>query len=281
MRNSQRVLYWLVLDEHDTVYKISKSKQEISDWLDYHEPKKYNLIVAFLPNNAIMGEEEKNMQYTQKGNEKLGKSVFILNRPTGHSCPSDCWFLGNGCYAEFTENRFKRTRKVGFKNLTIFAKEMYQFIAHAIKNNKSIRFHERGDFLTTNSRNKKILDKKYLRVIKNTLKKFLALPHMWVYTHVLDKRVADLQNYGIHVYASVHCEKDVKKAIKNKFKLFAFVLPDHKKPGGSKDYQKYVELPILGRTLVCPEHRLGRQRVTCDKCKWCVEGKGNVVFLTH
>lgn len=107
----------------------------------------------------------------------------------------------------------------------------------------------------------------------------MNLPHTFTYTHIYDHRIAELQDYGVNVYASVHGETDIEEAKKAGFNLFAFATKIPKKKGGTPDAPKYIDLPVLGRTLVCPEQRMGRKRVTCDKCKWCVEGKGNVAFL--
>ena len=42
---------------------------------------------------------------TANGNDKLGKeNCIVVSRPVGDTCPSDCDFLGNGCYAEDLEN---------------------------------------------------------------------------------------------------------------------------------------------------------------------------------
>jgi hypothetical protein len=40
---------------------------------------------------------------TADGNDKLGKGCIVVSRPVGDTCPSDCDYLNNGCYAEHTE----------------------------------------------------------------------------------------------------------------------------------------------------------------------------------
>jgi hypothetical protein len=216
------------------------------------------------------------MKYTKTGNEKLGKKVNILNRPVGTTCPASCWFLNNGCYAQFTERRFPNSRSLAENNLIVKKEDIKEILEDTVKHDKILRIHERGDFKKEGK-----IDGKYLKAWKLALKTIKKLPHIWTYTHVLSKQISDLQNFGVNVYASVHSEQEYHKAKDKGFKLFAWVLKDKKKKGGSKDYPKFVDLPVLGRTLVCPEHRRGRQQVTCEKCKWCSEGKGNVVFLTH
>lgn len=212
----------------------------------------------------------------RKKNKKLGPGVLTLDRPVGPTCPTSCPLLDNVCYAQKTEHRFPYTKSFTKDNLRVVKKEILELLRYASKRNKVVRLHERGDFVN-NGR----LDKAYIRAWKAALKDSIAVGlKLWTYTHVYQKDVFALQKEGMSVYASVHNKADIKKAKKEGARLFAYVLPARKRKGGSYEHPKYVDLPILGRTLVCPEHRLG-DRVTCDRCRWCVEGKGNVAFLTH
>jgi hypothetical protein len=211
---------------------------------------------------------------TRRGNEKLGKQVVVLNRPVGQTCPSNCPLLGKGCYAEKTEKRFELTRGVAKRNLEVSQCDIVSLIDFARKTSKDIRVHERGDFLKDGR-----LDQSYLKAWQKAIAVSQDLPYIWGYTHVYQKSIAKLQSKKVNVYASVHNEEDVRKAKKKGFKLFAWQIDTPKKKGGSKDHPAKVDLPILGKTLVCPEQRLGRKKITCDKCRWCVEGKGHVVFL--
>ena len=208
----------------------------------------------------------------RRGNEKLGKQVVVFNRPVGTTCPPNCPLLEHGCYAEFTEHRFTQARLVGENNLNATSQELLAMLEFAVSKNKAVRVHERGDFLLDGK-----IDRKYLRAWQRAIKSVKKLPHIWAFTHVYLKSLANLKD--VNVYASVHNEGDVKKAKQKGFTLFAYLLPDRKKKGGSRDFPKFVNLPVIGKTLVCPEQRLGRKRITCDACRWCVEGKGNVAFL--
>jgi len=221
---------------------------------------------------------------TAKGNDKLGKSVTVMSRPVGNSCPTECFFLGNGCYAEKTERRFGNARVAGFTNMELEWGSIGTAIKIAYDSGRSIRIHERGDFLTEKD-DRKVIDWNYLNAWKKALKWFKdeygVLPDIWVYSHAYFKAVSDLANFGVKVYASVHNNDHIRKAKKAGFKLFAFCTTIKKKKGGSKDHKKRIDLPVLGNTLVCPEQIMGRKRVTCDTCKWCITGKGNVAFLEH
>ncbi len=214
------------------------------------------------------------MYVTTDGNEKLGKKVYVINRPVGVTCPSSCALLHYGCYAEKTENRFSRAKRVGFLNLKVKTEELVGMIRDAYQNKKDIRIHERGDFVYKGKS-----DRKYIQAWKKAVDVSLNIPYIWVYTHVYQKSIAQLQRKKVSVYASVHNTEDVKKAKAKGFKLFAWAIDIPKKKGGSKDFPAKIDLPILGSTLVCPEQRFGRKKITCDKCRWCIEGKGNVVFL--
>lgn len=222
------------------------------------------------------------MHVSKKGNYKLGRRVYIINRPVKTTCPSSCPFLQpdspSKCYAEFTERRFKKAKEAAHRNLNITAEQLYSMIESANKNNKDIRIHERGDFAIHDR-----LDTWYVGQWVKAIRKALknrVLPKVWGYAHLFRKTIAKLNKFNnVHIYASVHNEADIQQAQQAGFSLFAYVLKVARKKGGSKDFPAYVNIPVLGRTLVCPEQRLGRTKITCDKCRWCIEGKGNVAFL--
>lgn len=219
------------------------------------------------------------------GNEKLGSNCYVISRPVGKTCPAGCFFLGNGCYAEKTEKRFPNARKAGFANIHPSVKEITALLDQAEKEGRHIRMQERGDFLLNGK-----IDYPYIRAWKKALKDRSLSINIWCYTHVYSKEVADLQNYGVKMYASVHNETDIAKAKKAGFSLFAYITTDKRKKGGSHDYAKRIETP-LGMCTVCPEQIHGRKNntknVTCTgskdsiACTLCCRGYSNIVFLTH
>lgn len=216
------------------------------------------------------------MKVIQDGNEKLGKSVFVISRPVGLTCPQDCFFLNNGCYAQRTENQYKQTRISAQSNVVITADEVEGTVRYAWSQKKSIRILERGDWGLNGE-----IDEKFVQAWYDGTSRVRLKPFIFAYTHFYDARIAKLSEVGITVYASVHNANDVETAKKAGFTRFAFATEIKKTRGGSHDVARYIELPVLGRTLVCPEQRLGRDRVTCDTCKVCIEGKQNVAFLRH
>jgi len=222
------------------------------------------------------------MYIAKRGNQKLGRRVHVISRPVGVTCPNNCPFLQEDSsvrsYGEFTELRFNRAKKAPERNLRVSAEQLYTAIIEANENQVDFRIHERGDFKLDGK-----VDTWYvgqlLRAIKKAIKE-KTVPKIWFYTHVYSKIVAKLGRLqNVAAYASVHNAKDIKQAAQKGFTLFAYVLNVRKAKGGSRDFPSHVDVPSLGRTLVCPEQRFGKDKVTCQKCRWCIEGKGNVVFL--
>jgi len=237
------------------------------------------------------------MQFS-KGNEKLGDGCLVVSRAVGDTCPSSCDFLGNGCYAENTENIFKNSRAVGLRNMITEKNLIRAMIVEAIKKEVAIRWHERGDFFKNGE-----LDCEYVDNIvwacESLLSEGKELPEMWVYSHIYDSRIVNHLSKYMVVYASVH-NSDHKEAASNAgFKYFAWCDTDNvyspKKPRGKAKVEAWRKaLPKLAiidneRYITCPEMRRGRQAggVTCTgtkdsvECNLCVKGLANVLFLNH
>lgn len=231
------------------------------------------------------------MKYS-KGNRKLGPNTLVMSRPVGPTCPADCHFLNNGCYAQRTERIFPQTRqfaqdnldKVSVSGIMAMLWEAYQANPH-----KSIRIHERGDFVRPGSQTIKNpqgqLDKRYLNKWLRALKLFNEETEgfdldIWVYTHLYDSRILKLEDYNVAVYASVNSPEDKSRAAKAGFWLFAYGT-DYTKYRGveNKPIPKRVDCFGEKNVLICPEQRLGK--ATCDICRWCVTGKGSVAFVKH
>jgi hypothetical protein len=237
------------------------------------------------------------MQFS-KGNEKLGDGCLVVSRAVGDTCPSSCDFLGNGCYAENTENIFKNSRAVGLRNMITEKNLIRAMIVEAIKKEVAIRWHERGDFFKNGE-----LDMEYVENIvwacESLLSESKELPEMWVYSHIYDNRIVNQLSKYMVVYASVH-NSDHKEAASNAgFKYFAWCDTDNvyspKKPRSKGKIEAWRKaLPKLAiidneRYITCPEMRRGRQAggVTCTgtkdsvECNLCVKGLANVLFLNH
>ena len=232
---------------------------------------------------------------TAEGNDKLGKNCLVVSRPVGDTCPPTCEFLNNGCYAEATERQYKNVRPAAFQNVITEIGRIRSMIIDAIKRNKSIRWHERGDWFKDGQ-----LDEDYVNNVsvacESVIESGYDLPAMWFYTHIYDSRLVALERY-MSVYASVHNADDMAAAKAVGFKLFAWCDSDikvaPKRPrGGKKKADWQAALPkfvILNdeKFLTCPEIKRGRTKVTCSgtkdstACNYCINGVGNVLFPCH
>jgi hypothetical protein len=229
------------------------------------------------------------------GNDKLGKGCLVVSRPVGDTCPSTCAFLGNGCYAEQTEKMYPNVRPAGMVNLITERGRIRSMILDAIRQEKSIRWHERGDWFKDGQ-----LDLEYLENVtwacESIVSEGKTLPDMWFYTHIYDPRLVAMEKY-MAVYASVHNANDKAAAAAIGFKLFAWcdsdmkVAPKRPKRKAAADaWRKSLpKLVILEgeKFITCPEIRRGRGVVTCTptkgsvSCELCVKGLGNVLFPSH
>ena len=236
---------------------------------------------------------------TADGNDKLGKNCLVVSRPVGidgdGTCPPTCVFYGDGCYAEATEKQYKNVRPASLQNVITEIGKIRSMLIDAIKRNKSIRWHERGDWFKDGQ-----LDENYVNNVsvacESVIESGYTLPDMWFYTHIYDSRLAALEKY-MSVYASVHNADDMAQAKRAGFKLFAWCDSDKKvapkRPRGKiKKAAWQAALPKLvvleGETFVtCPEIKKGRDFVTCTgnknsrACNMCVHGRKNVLFPCH
>lgn len=108
------------------------------------------------------------MNYTKKGNDKLGTRIVIVNRPVGLSCPPSCPFLEKVCYALKTEKRFPAARAFAEENMSVSSDDLLEVLQFAHRNNKAIRIHERGDYAHNNGE----VDLAYVDAWKEALTRF-------------------------------------------------------------------------------------------------------------
>ena len=229
------------------------------------------------------------------GNEKLGKGCVVVSRPVGDTCPPDCDYLDNGCYAENSEKIYPGVRPAAMQNLVTEKNRIRAMILDANRREKSIRWHERGDWFLNGE-----LDLDYLSNVTWACESILAegktLPDMWFYTHIYDSRLVSLEKY-MNVYASVHDDNDMNEAAAQGFKLFAWCDSDEKiakkrpkRKAAAEVWRKSLpKLVVLNdvKFITCPEIRRGRGVVTCTPtegsvdCNLCVKGLANVLFPSH
>jgi len=186
-------------------------------------------------------------------------------------------------------------RPAGMQNVITEKHRIRAMILEAKRKDKSIRWHERGDWFLNGE-----LDLDYLANVTWACESILAdgdtLPDMWFYTHIYDSRLVSLEKY-MHVYASVHNDTHMGEALAQGFKLFAWCDSDEKiapkRPRSKVKAQAWREsLPKLvvlngTRFVTCPEIRRGRGVVTCTptkgsvSCNLCVKGLAHVLFPSH
>jgi hypothetical protein len=235
------------------------------------------------------------MMKVANGNDKLGKGCLVVSRPVGDTCPPTCVYLGDGCYAEQTEKMYPNVRPAGMQNLITEKNRIRAMILEAIRKEKSIRWHERGDWFLNGE-----LDLDYVANVtwacESILDDGISLPDMWFYTHIYDSRLVAMEKY-MNVYASVHNNDDMIAAMAQGFKLFAWCDSDEKiakkrpkRKAAAEVWRKSLpKLVVLNDTkfITCPEIRRGRGVVTCTPtegsvdCNLCVKGLANVLFPSH
>jgi hypothetical protein len=210
------------------------------------------------------------------GNAKLGK-VATLSRAVGPSCPSNCGYLNNGCYAQKVERIYPSAKRAWAENLKVHELQQYRaFFLQAYKKGIPVRLHVAGDFLKTQPSGRKVVDTNYIKTLETA---YLSInkerrPQVWLYTHVNSKHILKLRNIGFTVYASIDSDKDYARFKKTGFNLFAFGSKERK---GKSD--KKLEQTLSGKAPVCWE-QLGT-KADCASCGYCVKGLGNIVFLKH
>lgn len=234
------------------------------------------------------------------GNGKLGKHCNVVSREVGPTCPPDCAYLGNGCYAERTQSFRKAAHQVGISNRSVDEVRVRSMLYDAHKHNRYVRWFERGDAGSDGR-----VDTAFLSSVRAAYESLPPeqRPESWVYTHFNKSAlVVEYLSDHVSVYASVHSEADIKAAKDNGFTLFAFC-DDESKYTPKKNRRRPYDPALCPKTVevggeqfvVCPEIRLGRGRVTCTgtkdttACKLCPLGKhraavgrkANVMFPYH
>ena len=208
----------------------------------------------------------------QSGNGKLGKNVFSTYRPVGVTCPSDCEFLDNGCYAQ------KYHSDLSAKHAPVdperFDAEMtLKALPIALGKRKKpnlVRFHTSGDVLLN-----KELQNEYINVLVKWATIFMERIQIPVinYTHAWKMKGAEvLQNFS---RASVHNVADAVKANAQGWHVAIAVEKD--KIEQTKQELKNVGLHGVG----CAFQTHGIQ---CEKCKLCVvkgSDKRVIMFWEH
>lgn len=185
-------------------------------------------------------------------NAKLGPVSCTL--ASQHTCPRQCPFLGNGCYAEqgplgFTTRRMNRadtTDRVKLARLEALA-------IGELSGTRPLRLHVVGDSTTRTG----------TKVLAKASEKYMAKhdEKVWTYTHAW--RQVPRSDWGaVSVLASCESPVDVAAAHERGYAA-ALVVPEF---NGDKAFD------IGGgfKAIPCPNQTRGR---TCAECKLCLDGE--------
>jgi hypothetical protein len=209
-------------------------------------------------------------------NGKLGP-VSSISRLSQVSCPNECSHYGSDCYATRLEKQYVNVRKAYAHNLNIKGWQKYRAaLIEAKKKTGFMRIHVSGDFMITNVNGDKVLDLDYLDDLCMAYESLAPSerPTSWLYTHVADKRILRLEQYGVSVYGSVDTPSDIKRFKAEGFRLFAFKSLYTKKTNTMKIEQfGGIKAPVCWEQL--------GTKPDCVSCGYCISGKGHVTFLNH
>jgi hypothetical protein len=196
------------------------------------------------------------MVYLSEGNRRMKIPTFSLI--SEYSCPNATPLCKKYCYAKKAERAYKNVFISRMANTfdsfkATFISDMKAILLH--ENNTYIRIHESGDFYS-----QEYLDKWFKICNQFPEKRFLAYSQMYN---------LDWSNKpkNMVVYWTIWTDSKIlpKKGLK------AYVIDNGK--------GKIPEYKIKPRGhLCCKGHG---SNLTCDKCLFCFEGKGNVIFKIH
>lgn len=196
------------------------------------------------------------MVYLSDGNLRMKIPTFSIM--SKHTCPNATTLCKKFCYAKKAERIYKNTYNSRFLNTIKTLSE--SFTKEAIKEidkrkSNYIRIHESGDFYSQEYLNKWF---EICRAIPD--KKFLVYTQMWNL-----KWRNKPKNMVVYWTVWPDTVNKVKRGLK------AFVVDNGK--GRIPPYNTRVN------GVMCKKGN--GNNITCDKCLYCFEGRGNVKFKLH
>jgi len=196
------------------------------------------------------------MTYISPGNRRMDIPTFSL--PAGITCHNKTIYCDKYCYAKKAEKAYKNVLPSRIRNLNdskreMFVNEVYNLLKNI--NIKYFRIHESGDFYSQT-----YLEKWFsiCRLFPDI--KFLAYTQMY---HL------DYSNKPNNLILYWTVWPDSRNVPKDGLK--AYVVDDGK--GKIPDY------PVKPKGKNCSKG-MG-SKVKCENCKYCLEGKGDVIFKIH
>ena len=234
---------------------------------------------------------------------KLGP-MPTLSRPVGNTCPLECVFLDNHCYAQKGNSLYKKVKVSRERN---YRPKWPQWTEDLTSDLESCRKNEHflvrllvgGDWLVRTSGNRRRFDLDFASGIYRAFrsvnvghsvdsadgrqKKVTAFAPTHAYRYFPKGWAKKLYSVGVEVFASIHLDsvdlhEDVRYCETHGFERIAYISSTHKKAA-----DKAVTVDKDRGALVCPE-QIGHAD-SCVKCGFCFkEAKTsikNVIFYTH
>ena len=200
-------------------------------------------------------------------NAKIGPAAATY-RPVGDTCPSDCFLLNNGCYAQR-----HHTGRHARKSATDYH-ELDRALASGVT---LIRHHVSGDFFKDDE-----FDREYFEYVLDFHRRNSRL-HGYAYTHRITEIIdagytADALPSNFALMASMNPEDDTEEW-RTKVREAGF---KYTRVGGTMT-ESLAERK--SNEAVCPNQIARKYKmpnpVTCSQCKLCTHAKTDVVFIKH
>ncbi len=220
---------------------------------------------------------------TNTQNIKLGVEDMATTTTSRETCPSDCPFKENGCYADnfplsvHWDKVTNKTRGVKFKEFLKQLKKLSKY--------KNLRLSQAGDLVLDDESN---ISEKYLNeIIKNTK----HLKSVWTYTHhnlensvINQNRVIKATNQGLVINYSTESLLKADKAFNSGLLPVSIIRSDNEKievfKKNKKTYYKLtkkITTPEGRKCILCPSQQF--EHVNCSNCKLCNSKDRDYVIL--
>lgn len=216
------------------------------------------------------------------GNRKVGK-ISVTHAAQG-SCPLDCAFLGNGCYAESGMQGMFHTAKMNKrgkgKSPAVIARDEAKAI-DGLTGKRLMRLHIVGDCSTDYAAmTVSAAAGRYVR--RGGFK--ASDRRVWTYTHAWRNVRRTSWNRAVSVLASCETEEHIRQA---RAKGYASAIVVESFDGHTGTYT----MPEGERVIPCPaqtrEHLPEDRQVTCEQCRLCLDGERllkaglSIAFAAH
>lgn len=200
-------------------------------------------------------------------NRKVG-AMAATYRPVGDTCPSTCFLLDAGCYAQKGNVNIHQNRS---------ADDFHELDRALSGGTGYVRHHVSGDFFKGDK-----LDTEYLDYVISWHRANPSV-HGYAYTHrILDiieaGYTADTLPTNLVLMASLNPEQYHDETVLNAIHAAGY------RYTRIADNERDALLSKRSHEAVCPE-QLARPRanlnITCLSCKLCTHAKTDVVFIRH